>query len=199
MVGIAGVVPLGSGSGSGQRRCSFCGRRQGSVTHLVRARGSAYICDGCVAQAQQAIASADPGERLLRIRPAPGQVPDRTEAEEAIERAFETVFDPTASVADRCAAIEDGANLAGTMQELAERYPPARDLDVVVDHVRFLDDDEAQVHFVLLGPQLGSSGLSRTGHARRTGDRWKVARDTWCGLVSVVGVRCPPRDDRPGD
>lgn len=196
MVGIVESVPFGGGSG--QRRCSFCGRRGDRVTHLVRARGSAYICDGCVAEAQQAIASADPGERLLRIRPTAAQVPDRDEAERSIEQAFETAFDPAAPVADRCAAIEGGTNLAATMQELAERYPPARDLDVVVDHVRFLDDDEAQVHFVLLGVQFGPSGFARAGHARRTGDRWKVARDTWCGLVSLAGVHCPPRDDRPG-
>lgn len=178
------------GGGDGLRRCSFCGRREESVVHLVRARGRAYICDGCVDQASQAVASAAPGQKVLRIRPARVQVPDQEAAEEAIERAFETVFDSAAPVTDRCAAIDGGANLARAMRELAERYPPA---DVAVDHVRFLSDDEAEVHFVVLAAPLGPSGLARTGHARRVDGGWKVARETWCRLVGMVGVQCPPR------
>lgn len=190
---MASLVSRASfGGGEGRRRCSFCGRRDEAVDHLVRARGGAYICDRCVAQAQEAIASAPPDERLLRFRPTPGRVTDRDAAEEAVERAFETVFSAERSVAERCGAIERGANLAASMQEVADRYGPARDLDVVVDYVRFLSEDEAEVHFVLLLPQFGPSGLARTGHAVRVDEEWKVSRDTWCELVSMVGVQCPP-------
>jgi hypothetical protein len=31
--------------------------------------------------------------------------------------------------------------------------------------------------------------------AVRVGDTWKVSRDTWCGLVRMIGVECPPPPD----
>jgi hypothetical protein len=42
---------------------------------------------------------------------------------------------------------------------------------------------------------FGSQGLNHTGHAMRMGDEWKVSRDTWCGLVRMIGVECPPPPD----
>jgi ClpX C4-type zinc finger protein len=142
MIGVAGRGVFGRGES--RRRCSFCGRRDEAVEHLVRARG-VYICDRCVAQAQDAIAAASPAQRLLRIRPAAARLPDRDAAEQAIERAFETAFGSELPVAERCGAIERGANLTSTMEEVSERYELARDVDVSVEYVRFLSDDEAEV------------------------------------------------------
>lgn len=164
------------------------------MEHLVRARG-ALICDRCVAQAQEAIASAPAGQRSLRIRPVPARLADRDAAELAVERAFETVFNAEVPVVERCGGIEGGANLVSAMQEVADRYAPARDMDISVDYVRFLSEDEAEVHFVLLLSQFGPSGLVRTGHAVRVGEEWKVSRETWCALVGIVGVECPPPED----
>ncbi len=69
---------------------------------------------------------------------------------------------------------------------------PTRTLDVSVDSVRFVSEDEAEVHFTLWLSQFGAQGLNHTGHAVRMGDEWKVSRDTWCGLVRMIGVECPP-------
>lgn len=164
---------------------------------MVRARG-ARICDRCVALAQDAIATAGPGRRSLRIRPAPAPIPDREAAEPAVALAFETAFDPDLPEADRCAAIERGGDLAESMREVADRYPPARDMDVSVDHVRFLSEDEAEVHFAVLLPPPGPPALARTGHAVRVGDRWTVSRETWSDLVAMVGVTCPPPEGSIG-
>jgi hypothetical protein len=60
--------------------------------------------------------------------------------------------------------------------------------------VRFLSEDEAEVQFTLWLAGYGQSGMPRSGHAVRVEDGWKVARDTWCGLVRMVGVECPPPD-----
>jgi hypothetical protein len=114
------------GAAGGPLRCSFCGRRDAAVEHLVRARG-VFICDRCVAQAHEAVASAPPDQQLLRIRPTPSHIVDRDAAEAAIEQAFDTVF-----------------------------------------------------------------SAQQTGHAVRVGEEWKVSRDTWCGLVRMIGVECPP-------
>ena len=183
---------LGGGmlGGDGPRRCSFCGRREDSVRHLVRSRG-VYICDGCVSLAGDAISTAPPDRRLLRIRPSRAQVPDRDAVEAAIEEAFETLFDQDLPVEARCAAIERGENLVETMNEVNRRYPTSA-VDVTVDSIRLLSEDEAEVRFAVLLGRFGPSGLQRAGHAVRTSDGWKVARDTWCALVGLAGFACPP-------
>jgi hypothetical protein len=186
--------PSFGGGGGGPLRCSFCGRRDDAVGHLVRAR-SVYICDRCVALAYEAIGAATADEKLLRIRPAPVRIGDRDAAEAAIEDAFEAVFSGERSIAERCRAIDRGDNLGPTMEEAAQRYAPARILDVSVDSVRFVSEDEAEVHFTLWLSQFGPQGLNQTGHAVRIGDQWKVSRDTWCGLVRMIGVECPPPPD----
>jgi hypothetical protein len=192
MVGMIGVAGAGAfGSSDAQRRCSFCGRREAAVAHLVRSRG-VHICEGCIAEAQAAVASAPAGTKLLRIKPRPARVADREAAEQAIERAFETAFSAELPDAERCAAIERGSNLAATMQEVRDRYSPARDLDVTVEYVRFVSEDEAEVHFTLLLSPPGPSALSRTGHAVRADEQWLVSRSTWCELIAAVGVECPP-------
>src|SRR5918994_1946208 len=105
MAMISGAGPALFGRSSGQRRCSFCGRREAAVTHLVRSRG-VYICDRCIDAAQEAVASAPSGKKLLRITPKPAPVADREAAEQAVERAFETAFSSEIPDAERCAAIE---------------------------------------------------------------------------------------------
>jgi ClpX C4-type zinc finger len=193
MVSILRSSPFGGGGG-GPLRCSFCGRRDDAVDHLVRAR-SVYICDRCVALAHEAIAAATADQKLLRIRPAPVRIEDRDAAEVGIEEAFETVFSAERPIEERCRAIDRGDNLGPTMEEARRRYAPARTLDVSVDSVRFVSEDEAEVHFTLWLSQFGSQGLNHTGHAVRMGDEWKVSRDTWCGLVRMIGVECPPPPD----
>lgn len=190
------VIRSGSygGGGDGARRCAFCGRREDSVEKLVHSRG-VHICDRCVEQAQAAISSADPGERVLRIRPVRARLADRDAAEEAVELAFETVFTSDLPIPERCAAIEAGANLAPAMEELRANRAAPQDVDVAVDAVRFLTEDEAEVHFVLLSARFGSAGMAQAGHAVRVDGEWKVARDTWCRLVGMVGVQCPPPDE----
>lgn len=191
---ISGAGPPPFGRWSAQRRCSFCARREAAVTHLVRSRG-VHICDRCIAEAQQAVASAPSDKKLLRIKPKPALMADREAAEQAVERAFETAFSSEIPDAERCAAIEGGSNLVSTLQEVRNRYGPARDVDVSVEYVRFVSEDEAEVHFMLLLSRFGPSGLARTGHALRTGENWVVSRTTWCELVAQAGVECPPPED----
>ena len=190
---MAAILGSGAYGGDGPRRCSFCGRREGSVPHLVRAR-SAFICDSCVRLADEAITAAPSDRRVLRIRPAQAHVPDRDAVELAIEEAFETLFDQGLPIEARCAAIERGENLVESMNEVGRRYP-ASSVDVTVDSIRLLSEDEAEVHFAVLLARFGPSGLQRAGHAVRTRDGWKVARDTWCGLIVMAGVTCPPPED----
>ena len=191
MASLISSTSWGGGIAGGPLRCSVCGRRDAAVEHLVRARG-VHICDRCVAQASEALAAADPGRKVVRIRPASAHVRDRETAEAAVEEAFETVFNGRVPIEERCHAIENGDNLAATFEQARQRNPGAGPLDVSVDSVRFLSEDEAEVQFTLWLAGFGHSGMPRSGHAVRVGDDWKVARDTWCGLIRMVGVECPP-------
>jgi hypothetical protein len=102
------------------------------------------------------------------------------------------VFTGQVPVEERCGALEKGDNLAATFEQARQRHPGAGPLDVSVDSVRFLTEDEAEVQFTLWLGGFGHSGMSRSGHAVRMGDAWKVARETWCGLVRMIGVECSP-------
>jgi ClpX C4-type zinc finger len=191
MASLISSTSWGGGTARGPLRCSVCGRREAAVEHLVRARGI-HICDRCVAQASEALAAVEPGQKVVRIRPAHARVDDRETAEAAVEDAFETVFDGRVPIERRCHAIENGDNLAATFEQARQRRPGTGPLDVSVDSVRFLSEDEAEVRFTLWLSGFGHSGMPRAGHAVRVGDEWKVARDTWCALISMVGVECPP-------
>jgi hypothetical protein len=194
--GATNVAALGVEWG-GTRRCSFCNRREASVHHLVRAR-DVYICDQCVALAKHALNEAPDDLKLIRIRPQPRRPRDRDAAETAIEDAFETVYTSSQPDDVRCAAIEGGANLAGTMKEAhqaRQRFRGTSEMDVIVEHIRFVGEDEAEVSFVLVFPGGPLPRLPTAGHAVLIDGEWKVARQTYCNLVQTLGVHCPPEQE----
>jgi hypothetical protein len=145
-----------------------------------------------VTQASEVLAAAPPDQKVVRFRPPSARVDDREAAEAAVEEAYEAVFSGQVPIEERCRAIENGDNLAATFELARQRNPGVGPLDVSVDSVRFLSEDEAEVQFTLWLSGFGGSGMPRSGHAVRVGDAWKVARDTWCGLVRMIGVECPP-------
>ena len=145
MASLISSTSWGGGMAGGPLRCSVCGRREVSVEHLVRARG-VHICDRCVAQASEALAAVEPGQKVVRIRPASAHIGDREAAEAAVEEAFETVFNGRMPIEERCQAIENGDNLAATLEQARQRHLGAGPLDVSVDSVRFLAAASAVLH-----------------------------------------------------
>lgn len=164
------------------------------MRHLVGSRGP-YVCDVCVGLAAHAIEAATPDRKLLRIRPRPRAPTDRDTAEQQIEHAFETAIGGDTLDDERLLLIEGGSNLRGSLRDVAQRLPAHQRPDVFVEYVRFLGEDEAEVHFVIVydGGMAGAR-LPETGHAVLSDGRWKVARETWCGLVGRIGVMCPPME-----
>jgi hypothetical protein len=180
--------PLGSGE---LRRCSFCGRRDRSVGHLVRSR-AAIICDLCANQIVALLADTATDQRNIRFKPLLSAPADRVAAERDIEAAYERLFDGTAPPEQRASAIEDGENLAESILETGRRAPAQGGVDVFIDYIRFIAEDEAEVRFTLTLDGPGIPQLNETGFAVLTDTGWRVARATWCGLASRVGVHCPP-------
>jgi hypothetical protein len=60
-----------------------------------------------------------------------------------------------------------------------------------VSAIRMLDDDHAEVQYMLLHAGQSQFGL-RTGVAARIDGRWMVSRATECALLSLGGISCPP-------
>jgi hypothetical protein len=176
--------------GGGARRCSFCSRREAVVARLVQSRG-AYICDRCIDLAARAIDEST--DHVIRIRPRSRLTIDRDDAEDAIERAFETVFAAPVSDQARCDAIESGADLMPTMDEVRVRFPARDQVDVAVNAIRFLDDAEAEVGFALMLPGQMYPGMPMPqGYAVHQDGAWKVSRETYAAAVARIGVQLPP-------
>jgi hypothetical protein len=126
--------------------------------------------------------------------PSGGIAPaDAQAAEAAIRAAFSQLFDNGPGRAtDPLAAVQDGPAFTGVLEQVRARFPDeAATTRVVTGGVAFLDEVRAAVHFQLLrtgqfrvGPQLGYAVCER--------GRWKVARDTYTGVISRAGVPIPP-------
>ncbi len=186
----ASVVLSGGTHGVG---CSFCGRDFWDVDRYVTARGIA-ICSDCVTTAARVIAEAPASaERALTLPPRVfGERPADPSAVNAIEAALRIVFggDPRGSVAD---ILEDGERLASLRSEVRERYPQVVETSVSLERVRFTSDEEAEIRFTIaLG---GVGGPSVDGRAILIEGGWRVARETFCQVMQLAGIPCPPPDE----
>ncbi|MBL7548217.1 hypothetical protein I6A60_10050 [Frankia sp. AgB1.9] len=107
-------------------------------------------------------------------------------------------FAPTDRSGWALAAVEDGPAMRRPLAELVRRFPAAaRSSQVVVGAIDFVDVNHATVRYTLSFTGAGS-GTPRTGTAVRAGagtaadPDWKVGRDTYCAVLSLAGVACPP-------
>jgi hypothetical protein len=122
-------------------------------------------------------------------RPTGPPPDDEAAARAAIERAFAGMHDMDG---DEAVNVEGGRRLGGVLRDLHQRYGSAVAGAVQqVERVTFLDATSAAVLFsVWLGQSPYLPGAR--GDAVLEDGRWRVARSTFCGLVSRVGIVCPP-------
>lgn len=107
-------------------------------------------------------------------------------------------FGPTDRAGWALAAVEDGPAMRRPLAELIRRFPAAaRSSRIVVGEIDFVDVNHATVRYTLSFTGAGS-GAPRTGTAVRVGagtaadPDWKVGRDTYCAVLSLANVACPP-------
>lgn len=178
--------------------CSFCGRDLWEVNHYV-ASLAATICSDCVSASSEVMervksaAESEWGPVYLPPRVF-GPEPADPEAIADIERAFTTLFDDSATDEERGEALEDGALLLPVLAEARAHHPSVGAVHVRVERVRFLDERHARTRFVIL---LAGAGPSFDGKAVEADGRWRVSRETFCQVMAMAGVRCPPRSNEP--
>ncbi len=95
-------------------------------------------------------------------------------------------------------AVEGGENLGPTLAAAKRNRPEvaARNVEVSIDEVAFVDTGHAAVLYSICvdgNPVL----TNHRGDAVAMDGVWKVARSTFCELMGMAGVPCPPPDPQP--
>ena len=181
---------------SGQKviACSLCRRRPPVSGQLIAAQDGAYVCEHCINDLAARLATDldENGGASAAPVVVTGRVPDDQEAAHTdIARAFERVF--VLSEDRRTVPSVDGGDLLGPcLKEAQERHAAMRRTDrpVIIEAVQFVDEEHAIVSFAV--SLEGLSSEPRSGNALVVGSTWKVARTTFCDLMELAGVKCPP-------
>jgi hypothetical protein len=175
--------------------CSFCGRRPPESGRLLSGRGRVYVCEHCVDQFSATLAA--PTEAVSEgavPRVVTGATPvNEVEARMEIALAFGHAV--VLSEDRRTVPSVEGGDLLGPcLKEAQERHASLRHPDgtITIFDIEFLDEEHASVTFTMalegitLEPQRGEALLIDT--------TWKMARATFCQLMSRAGVQCPPEN-----
>ncbi len=219
MSGNQGTEPAGTAQGTGSpenpsfvRRhnsprarlvmCSFCGLAPPASGQLVSG-DNAFICERCIQEWARAIRHRTPVEVRPTIWPpeSPSEViptgpppDDQDRARAEIATAFAN--HGTAS-ADGASAphVERGEDLGPTLAMVKERNraiaPEDAEVVISVPEIVFIDAEHAAVWFSV--SINGRTALPRRrGDAVVVDDMWKMARSTFCQIMSMGGVPCPP-------
>jgi hypothetical protein len=178
--------------------CSFCGLHPPESGEIV-AGHNAFICERCIRQWSSRLDRSGRAARTwISHSPSkvvvPGEPPaDTDEAGAAIGAAY--AMHGSLSEDGRAAlGVEKGTDLGWAVTAAKANAPPAfleAEIEVTVDEIIFVDTDHAAVLFSIL--VNGSPVLSRhRGDAVLVGGEWMMARSTFCQIMAMAGVTCPP-------
>ena len=171
------------------RVCVFCGRDLWEADRYV-VGSHAAICDECARAARDLVEAAPGGgDRALHLPPRVfGEAPT-PDAVSGIEHVVRAVFGgDDLEECRRC--LEDGDRLTPLRAQAAARVPAPPESAARLDRVRFIGDTAAEIRFTIhLG---GGSGPVVDGQAIFADGRWQMSRDTFCQVMAMAGVQCPP-------
>jgi hypothetical protein len=89
-------------------------------------------------------------------------------------------------------AVQDGPALHGALEQARGNYPQAlRSARPTTGDVVFLAPDRAAVIFQISYAD-GMNLEEQIGYAVFVDNAWKVARETYCTVLSWAGGSCPP-------
>jgi hypothetical protein len=180
--------------------CSFCGRRPPETGQLVSGT-DAFICEGCVERWALSLGKARGRPRhaqaqipLEAVRPTGPPPDDEDAARTQVAEAFAT-YTTFGADGRSLPMVEQGEDLgpclAAARENSSQFVPEGAALTLSVDEVAFVDAGHATVWFTVSvdgTPML----RRRRGEAFLLDGGWKMARSTFCDLMALVGVECPP-------
>ena len=184
--------------------CSFCGLAPPESGQLVSG-DNAFICERCVEHWSQNMRSAAsaiaapvdwPPQAPSDVIPTGPPPADIDAARAEIQAAF-AAHGTTSEDGASIPSVERGEDLGPTV-EMAKAKARSRGIAdddsavaVTVEEVQFIDSEHAAAWF-----SISINGHSMVRHHR--GDavlvngKWKMARSTFCHIMSMGGVPCPP-------
>jgi hypothetical protein len=198
----ASTFPFGGG---GPKRpelvaCSFCGLRPPESGRLVSG-DNAFMCERCIRQWSDRLATKRANVPIVSHvyeAPAPDAAPDDADTARA---EITTAFAGLATLSDdgrSVPTVERGDDLGPVLVAAREQRrglaPATVDLSITVDEIVFVGTDHAAVWFSV---SVDGRALLRRHHGEAVvvDDTWRVARSTFCGVMGLAGVSCPPDTD----
>jgi hypothetical protein len=190
----------GEGAQAQMVTCSFCGLSPPESGQLVSG-DNAFICENCIRRWSGRLGTGTPSAGHSRVSkaspnaPTTGFEPEGAEASRAeIKRAFlasRVLSDDGRSVP----AVEHGDDLGPTLNLANDRHggivADGSSVRISADEIRFSDRERAVVWFSIW---TGDRRLleRQRGEAVHVDGEWKMARSTFCRLMRMAGVACPP-------
>ncbi len=189
----------GSNSNARVVLCSFCGRGSPESGQLISGV-DAFICEHCVREWSERLGR---GKSTLSTSwvsqrhdvVVAGQPPENAEAAAADIRAAFAGSGTESEDGVSVHTVEGGETLGPVLVAAKEQprgiAPQGATVVTSVDEIVFIDPGHAAVWFSIAVD--GTTMLSRRrGEAVVVDGVWKVARSTFCELMALAGVQCPP-------
>jgi hypothetical protein len=193
--------------------CSFCGLAPPKSGQLISG-DNAFICENCIRRWSVRMGARSPrfGPSWVSLAPMgavtrhisrtssdiviPGEQP--TDPDLAKAEIVAVFTDHGALSADGRSAIrvEKGATLGWAVTAARENRPAYLDAEIIftVDEIVFVKPQHAAVWYSIF--VNGGRVLDRhRGDALVVDGAWKMSRSTFCEIVAMGGVSCPPEDD----
>ena len=182
--------------------CSFCGLAPPESGQMITG-SDAFICENCIRRWYVRLRPPSntvlPGRHSTRlIEPPTGFEPEGAdEARAQIRAAFAASRVPSDG-GRSVPAVEKGHDLGPTLSLANERHraviADGSDVLISADEIHFYDQERALVSFsILMGERLLLGG--QQGEALLIDGEWKMARSTFCRLMNLAGIECPPEAD----
>jgi hypothetical protein len=114
--------------------------------------------------------------------------PSAAGATAAITSNWETFFNIKTSAAKRVSLLQDGSEFYTIIKAQADN-PLASGLTAKVTSISNITAAQADVKYDLL---VGGSKVPQTGTAVNESGTWKVSATTFCGLLSLEGLKTMP-------
>ena len=179
--------------------CSFCGLAPPASGRLVSGN-NAFICENCILRWSRRLGT-DPrrsgrgwASKASSTAMAPFEPEGAAAARDEIRAAFAASRVPSDD-GRSVPAVERGTDLGPTLVLANGRHPgivgDGSNVTISADEIRFYDTGRAAVWFsISLGDRTLLGG--QQGEAVLVDGQWKMARTTFCRLMELAGVACPP-------
>ena len=178
--------------------CSFCGRHPPESGEMV-AGNNAFMCERCIRRWSVRLDRSRPAPRTWTSGTpsnvvVPGEPPTDTDKARAEIGAVYAIHGSLSEDGKAALGVEKGADLGWAVTAAKANAPPAflqAEIVVTVEEITFVDPEHAAVWFSIL--VNGSPVLSRhRGDAVLVEGEWMMARSTFCQIMAMGGVTCPP-------